>query len=312
MSTAGIPQYLYDKNGIVSYNLASPEQTLITSYYWLEEALRFQSPSVVFLDNQMLFTFYEDEPLNFKEPGQRKDFDYMKWSKVKMSAVHDICSLDSSQSELSYYLPIVRYHDRWKELGKLDFTYTPSKLYGFAPLYGSLHKEGEPDFVPLENTNIAAIDILNTTNTAVATDIATDTPSTDVITTESEETILPLMQDYMDKIVALCKEKNIRLVLVTTVAPIQTQARHDLTAQYAAANNLTYFDFNTKGLYEATQMDYFTDCYDTHHMTISGGEKITDYLADFVLSEGLATPKTSSDFESTKQYYQDFLNDLYQ
>lgn len=312
MSSAGIPQYLYDKNGIVSYNLASPEQTLITSYYWLEEALRFQSPSVVFLDNQMLFTFYEDEPLNFKEPGQRKDFDYMKWSKVKMTAVHDICSLDSSQSELSYYLPVVRYHERWKELGKLDFTYTPSKLYGFAPLYGSLHAEGEPDFVPLENTNIAAIDILNTTNTVVATDIATDTPSTDVITTESEETILPLMQDYMDKIVALCKEKNIRLVLVTTVAPIQTQARHDLTAQYAAANNLTYFDFNTKGLYEATQMDYFTDCYDTHHMTISGGEKITDYLADFVLSEGLATPKTSSDFESTKQYYQDFLNDLYQ
>lgn len=294
MSTAGIPQYLYDKNGIVSYNLASPEQTLITSYYWLKEALRFQSPSVVFLDNQMLFTFYEDEPLNFKEPGQRKDFDYMKWSKVKISAVHDICSLDSSQSELSYYLPFVRYHDRWKELGKLDFSYTPSKLYGFAPLYGSLHEEGEADFVPLESTNFS-----------------TEASSVDQTAAE-EETILPLMQEYMDKIVALCEENNIRLVLVTTVAPIQTQTRHDLTAQYAAANNLTYLDFNTKELYEATQMDYFTDCYDTHHMTISGGEKISDYLADFVLSEELAIPKTSSDFESTKQYYQDYLNDLYQ
>ena len=100
----------------------------------------------------IIITCYEDEPLNFKEPGQRKDFDYMKWSKVKISAVHDICSLDSSQSEFSYYLPFVRYHDRWKELGKLDFTYTPSKLYGFAPLYGSLHEEGEADFVPLEST----------------------------------------------------------------------------------------------------------------------------------------------------------------
>lgn len=89
----------------------------------------------------IIITCYEDEPLNFKEPGQRKDFDYMKWSKVKISAVHDICSLDSSQSELSYYLPFVRYHDRWKELGKLDFSYTPSQLYGFAPLYGSLHEK---------------------------------------------------------------------------------------------------------------------------------------------------------------------------
>lgn len=304
MSTAGIPQYLYDRNGIVSYNLSTTEQTLITSYYWLEEALRFQSPSVVFMDNQMLFTFYEDEALNFKEPGQRKDFDYMKWSKVKMTAVHDICSLDSSQSELSYYLPMIRYHDRWKELGKLDFSYTTSQMYGFAPLYGSLHEEDEADFVPLQNTTTSATDFSTTTNTA------TDASSTDAINTESEETILPLMQEYMDKIVALCKEKNIRLILVTTVAPIQTQTRHDLTVQYAEANNLTYFDFNTKELYEATQMDYFTDCYDTRHMTISGGEKITAYLGDYILSEGLVSPKVSSDFENTKQYYQDFLASL--
>lgn len=306
MSTAGIPQRMYDEYGLCSYNLASPEQTLITSYYWLKEALRFQSPKVVFLDNQMLFTFYEDEPLNFKEPGQRKDFDRMKWSKVKIEAVNDICSLDKNQSKLSYYFPIVRYHDRFKELSKLDFSYTPSKLYGFAPLYGDLHEEGEADFAPLVDS--ASLDIVSSDSTSP--DVLLKEDIENQLAGDADEFILPLMQEYMDRIVALCEERDIKLVLVTTVAPIQTQTRHDLTQAYANANNLEYLDFNTEKLYSETGMDYFVDCYDTHHMAISGGEKITDYLASYVLSEGLVSPRSSDAFESTKQYYQDFMNDF--
>ncbi|MDD5853176.1 MAG: hypothetical protein PUD03_03635 [Lachnospiraceae bacterium] len=285
MSTACIPQYIYDNYGITSYNLATTEQTLITSYYWLKEALRYQHPSVVCLDNQMLFTFYADEKLNFKEPGQRKDFDRMRWSKVKVEAVNDFCRLDPEQSRLSYYFPLVRYHDRFKELTRLDFDYNISKLYGFAPLVGSLHEDGEADFVPLKDLQNAAI------------------PDTE----QSEQAeILPLMQEYMDKIIALCRENDIQLVLVTTVSPMQTQTRHDHASEYAAANNLPYLDFNTEALYNRTGMDYFTDCYDTRHMTVSGAEKISDYLAEFLLSQNMVKPRTLSCFEDTRQYYQDF------
>lgn len=287
MSTAGIPQYLYDQNKITSYNLASPEQTLITSYYWLQEALRFQSPSVVFLDNQMLFTYYEDEPLNFKEPGLRKDFDRMKWSKVKVSAVNDICALDSSQSKLSYYFPLLRYHDRFKELSKLDFSYEISKLYGYAPLSGNFHEDGELVFSPL---------------------MTVGDPTSDSY--DKAEHILPLMQDYMDRIVNLCQEKDITLILVSTLSPVETQARHDLTTSYAENHNITFIDFNTIALYQTTGLDYFTDCPDDHHMNLSGGEKITTYLGNYLLSEGLVSPKDSTIFEGTRQYYLDFIAEL--
>lgn len=50
-AAAGLnPQEFYDSYGIRSYNLGCEGQSLLTSYYWLEEALRFQSPKVVVLE----------------------------------------------------------------------------------------------------------------------------------------------------------------------------------------------------------------------------------------------------------------------
>ena len=54
------PQVLYDEYGITSYNLGSGAQSIMVSYYWLEEALRYQSPKVVVLDTYMLF-WYEGQ-----------------------------------------------------------------------------------------------------------------------------------------------------------------------------------------------------------------------------------------------------------
>ena len=46
------PQEIYDTYGIRSYNLASEEQSIFLSYYWLKEALRYQNPQVVVLDTR--------------------------------------------------------------------------------------------------------------------------------------------------------------------------------------------------------------------------------------------------------------------
>ena len=49
------PQDLYNEYGIRGYNLGSNSQNLWVSYYWLREALQYQSPKVVVLDCYMLF-----------------------------------------------------------------------------------------------------------------------------------------------------------------------------------------------------------------------------------------------------------------
>ena len=106
------PQEIYDTYGIRSYNLASEEQSIFLSYYWLKEALRYQNPQVVVLDTRFLFPQHL-EGTNTIEPMTRKCLDPMKWSSVKAEAVNAVCEMDPVQSKLSYYLTNIRYHSRW-------------------------------------------------------------------------------------------------------------------------------------------------------------------------------------------------------
>lgn len=137
--TSFLPQELYDQYGITSYNLGCEQQGMVTSYYWLREALRYQSPKAVVLECYFCFPYMVDEPLNTEESYTRKAFDFMRWSPVKAEAVKTICEIDSKQDVWSYYLPNIRYHTRWKNLDKNDYTYedmaSHSELKGFAPLY---------------------------------------------------------------------------------------------------------------------------------------------------------------------------------
>ncbi len=52
-------------------SIGARQQSLLVSYFWLMEAFRYQSPSVVVLDT---------EPLNSSEAAVRLAMDSMRWS----------------------------------------------------------------------------------------------------------------------------------------------------------------------------------------------------------------------------------------
>ena len=293
MATDIMPQEIYDEYGITSYNLGTTEQNLIVSYYWLKEALRFQKPKVVVVDNQMMFTFYADEELNFKEPGQRKDFDYMKWSKVKVEAVHDICRIDKSQSELSYYLPFIRYHDRWKELVKRDFKYETTKLYGYAPLVGETPLEDNAKSEPY---------------TPLSDDIRIEDAAQIIDETDVDSKRHELMISYMDKIISLCKEQGISVLILSSVSPTETETRHVITKQFAAGHGIEFLDFNVRQLYEQAGLDYVTDNYDRRHMNVEGAKKISSFMGGYLMEHYGVTPREHHAFEETKGYFEEFLS----
>lgn len=54
--TAFNPQVLYDNYGITSYNLGCEQQSPLITYYWLREALKYQTPKVVIIDT---YTFHK-------------------------------------------------------------------------------------------------------------------------------------------------------------------------------------------------------------------------------------------------------------
>lgn len=257
--TAISPVQIYEESGISSYNMGTEQQNMVISYYLLREALRFQKPRIVVLDVFFLFPYNGNtSPLNSNEEFVRKPIDYMKWSSNKWETIRTVCSLDSEHDIKSYLFPFLRFHSRWSDLTLEDFTYLfkgkKNPLMGF-----SITKEKLPQsfqgFVPGSSS----------------------------LTEEPPET----MQLYLEKIIALCKEENITLILIKTPRGDGSfgEVRHNTVQKIAEENGLVFIDFNEKSLMEEIHFDPVNDYLDFSHINFYGAEKISDYLADYLLGQ---------------------------
>lgn len=113
------PLVLYEEYGIASYDFASSSQTMDISLLYLKEALKKQKPKVVALEVNYL-------------PGQNVSGNVensMLWGLTNMPLTIDklqcIYKLLGKVDEeyMSYVFPLLRYHERWKEISKQDYTY---------------------------------------------------------------------------------------------------------------------------------------------------------------------------------------------
>ncbi len=276
-----IPQELYNNYGITSYNLGCEQQNLLTSYFWLKEALKYQHPEAVVLECYILFTYMGNEVLNTAESCTRKAFDYMKWSEVKAEAVKTICSLDEKQSLQSYYFPNIRYHTRWTGLTENDFKLDEMgnhyELKGYAPLVAA---GGLEDFVPFEALTEAPGD-----GTA----------------------IVPLMEEYLIKITELCKQENIPLILVKNPSTQGTAQKNYIIQKYADKHGLLYVDFNERSLYEKINYDFKADNLDSGHGNIWGAVKVTNYIGEVLRERFGIVGKKDKQWEETREYYSEQL-----
>jgi len=250
------PVRIYEKTGISSYNMGTEQQNMVLSYYLLKEALRFQSPRIVVLDVFFLFPYNGNpSPLNSNEEFVRKPIDYMKWSSNKWETIRTVCSLDTDHDIKSYLFPFLRFHSRWNDLTLEDFTYLfknkENTLMGF-----SINKVIAPQsfqgFVPGSSS----------------------------LTEELPET----MRIYFEKIISLCKEENITLVLIKTPRGDGSfgEVRHNTVKNLADENGLVFLDFNEKSLMEEIHFDASNDYMDFSHINLYGAEKISDYLACYL------------------------------
>ena len=268
------PQELYNSFGITSYNLACEQQSMLTSYYWLKEALRFQSPQIVVLDCHLLFPNYLDSVLNSDEGCTRKAFDHMKWSSVKREAIEDICSLDSNHSKISYYLPNIRYHTRWKELLESDFSYGEIHAHHELKGYNVLpYCVGYQEYVPYEEGTV----------------------------TDQAE-VVPVMGEYLDRIIQLCKEEGITLILTETPSTYASVERHNTIRELANAKEVLFIDFNERNVYEVLGYDFPVDNCDYGHANIWGATKMTSYMGGVFGQLGVIG-KHDIQWEETKDYY---------
>lgn len=247
------PIQLEDETGLKGYNICCEQQNLSTSYYWLKEALRSQSPKTVVLDTNYLYLNRENNSNLFSEGCVRKAIDNMHWNLPKMEIVRYICSVDDEQSIIDYVFPILRFHDRWQELSKKDVVYSPSGRKGYNPI--DYNKTADQEYHTYDATQ-----------------------SNESLTMDEE------MEAYLNRIKKLCDDNNIRLVLVSCVSNEENANRYTATNRWCQDNNVGFVDFNLDDTYKAVGYNFYDDNSSGNHAGITGAKKMTSYMGNILLN----------------------------
>ena len=175
--------------------------------------------------------------------------DFMRLGAPKLQMIYELLPRGE---RAEYLFDIIAYHTRWKELTEADFLPPDVSGMGSEPLHSV--------YQPYEGWEIVP-----------------------------EEITAPPAQveiEYLDRIVDLCKEEGIDLLLISV--PMTTPEDDDLDrqavlngmAQYAAEKGLPYL--NMLHLVDEIGLDFETDMADVYHVNAAGMAKVTRYLGVYL------------------------------
>ncbi len=240
---AYVPQFLYNERGITAYTLCAGDQGLRENYFWLQEALRFQGPKAVVLDISALTEGSETE-------AARKALTYMRWSRVKWEAVRTVTG-DGEGTLLNWVFPGLWFHGRWDSLSEEDLdpaeAMRPDGLMGWS---GQYTDRCGLEYVPVQ------------------------VPETEAVIPEeaAEEAV------WLDRIAALCRDKDIRLLLTVLPADDINADEHQVLRQICEERKLRLLDFGTAELYSRIGYAFGEDQNDGSHANVDGAGKLTSYV----------------------------------
>lgn len=267
------PNVLWYNYGITSFNYATGGQSIDVTYYLLKEALKNHRPTVVVVD-----AYYLSRSAEYGEKGYISNaLDNMRFSMNKLEAIEKCTPLSDM---LSYLLPFLKYHYRTYELTERDFHYDSAEEYYAKGFESGVDRYGKDD------------------STA---DQTSDTVSGKV-------DLPPKALEYLYKIINLCKENNIKLVLVNTPSDYniekgsndwvqQPAEMFNKVAEIAKENNIAFINYNDR--MDKIGFDFKNDMENAGHLNVWGAYKVTMDFGEF-----LAKNYSLTDHRSDMKYAQ--------
>ena len=250
------PGTLWQETGLTSYVLAGPEQTMPMTYYYVKEALKTQSPQVVFVE--VTGVFY-DRYTNFT----KTNIGQMPWGRNRLEAAFKEAEPDLRGGLL---FPLLFYHDRWSQVTADDvkialFGYGPDLLAGYTPLDTYCETGG----------------------TVVRDDLTMD-----------EENIRRNVA-YLQKIRGRCLEAGAVPVFYVspTLSRVEEQAMDGLLDTVSSWDGVCLLDCSEA--FDAIGVDLPGDFYDPLHFNTSGAVKFTAWLGAWMEEELDLTPNGQAD-----------------
>lgn len=280
------PMELWNDYGITSYNLAGNGNTIPVSYWILVNALDYQTPKVVVMD---VFDMWPGRKISTLWEQLHVALNAFPLSIHKYQAMQDLIDDENmlDGDDIPVYdkrwellFDLGEYHTRWSSLGEEDFD-NKSKLESNSAIW----KGAEPtsavvprdEHIYVENDNLYYDEIA---------------------------------KDYLVRMIELCANKNIDLLLINTGYDCSDEAKcfADSVNEIAGQYKISYIDFTELDII-SFESDLYTSGQNTH-VNFSGGEKITSFIG-----QRLSTQYQLSDYRDDKKYeswwsdYQRFVND---
>lgn len=248
MGTNIDPTVLYEKYGLAAYSMWSASQPTWNSYYYLKEALKNQSPKLVVLECYVVVQDNEStaySPLIKATSGFRYSGD--RTENIRVSA--DPKTWEENGTDLTLGFPA--YHSRYTDLNEMDFS---RYFWNYTYYDKSVSSWGRTVCTAPDLSAYTGVQELNAKH-----------------------------EEYLYKIIQLCKESGCELLLYTSPYMLsqKEQERNNRLSQIAVEEGIPYWNLNLS--YEDFHLDFSTDFADSlGHMNDLGIRKITNYMGQSI------------------------------
>lgn len=243
------PEILLEQYGIKSYNLWAAVQPSWNTYYYLKEALKTQNPKLVCVETCIMAQSEEYSDYS------RAIYNTlgMRFSRDKVEAIRVSVSEDMRKDFLLEW-PV--FHNRYADLKKEDF----ERYFWNYDMADGKVDSGYASFVNEEPILL---------------------PSAQTLTLYEKQ------EEYLRKIIALCKEREIPLLLFTTPynASEEEQKKFNRIAEIAKeyGDGVVYKNFISE--YDCIPIDFASDFADGGgHLNNYGIEKFSMYFGKYIKS----------------------------
>lgn len=249
--------YAYEEYGFTSYPFATESITTDGTLTALKEIIRTQHPKLVLIEpNAYLYGKAENE---VHDGHIRKLVDNIPLNENKI----DFINRTATSDEIEYYLPLIKYHDTWKDyplpLRRVIST-IKQDVRGYSYLKG----------------------LRTTTEICVPDD---EILNEKVSTENGEKKLNATLEKKLIELLEYCKAENVNAVFFRTPHLVvkSTYTRVKRSNYMARMVNSYGFDYiNMERDWKKTKIDPKTDFYNYDHPNIYGTVKITSYLGNIL------------------------------
>lgn len=225
------------------YNYGCNWQRINTTRLFFKDSLYTQSPKIAIVDTFNLEVLHDCD-MN----GEIYYTRYMPNSNARKEFLKD-CFQNNWGRYLSYYFPLISFHEKWDSINEENFT----ELY-----------DRQEKFIKSSGYN-------------KSNDVS---PQDWKDYTRCEQQEIPDdAKEVLDEITNICKENNITLIYV--IIPAAGEYHYfDAMEKYAAENNVAFVNLYNMDGEDAINGD--EDFQDVGHLNYNGSKKVSHYLGKYI------------------------------